>query len=232
MSDTFGTFTIHNLAAADRPRERFMAQGASALTSAELLAILIGSGVPGESSVALMQRVLCDCRGSLSQLGKMSIEQLMKYNGIGPAKAITILAACELGRRRMLENVEREPIRSSADLFTYFRSFLMDKTCEHAVVLALDAKLHPLGHTIVTVGGTASASIDVRQVLREALRYDRATRFAFCHNHPSGSPTPSRQDDQLTEQLKRASLAIQMPMIDHIILGENEYYSYSDSGKM
>ena len=217
---------------ADRPREKFAALGPEALTPAELLAILIGSGNTDESAVELMQRILRDQDYSLNRVGKMSLDQLMLYKGVGEAKAITILAACELGRRRMTESVERRTIDSSQALYDYFRSKLMDGVNEKAMVLALDAKLHPVGCAIVSDGGVTGTMVDVRRVLREALRFERATRIAFCHNHPSGSPQPSRQDDALTEELARAAAAVRLPLIDHIVLADDEYYSYSDHGKI
>ena len=223
---------IHEWDAADRPREKFAALGPEALTPAELLAILIGSGNTEESAVELMQRIFRDNDYSLNRVGKMSLEQLMLYKGVGEAKAITILAACELGRRRMMEDVERRSLQSSQDLYEYFRTKLMDSPNERAMVLALDAKLHPVGTALVSDGGVTGTVVDVRRVLREALRFERATRIAFCHNHPSGNPKPSRQDDSLTEELSRAAAAVRLPLLDHIVLADNEYYSYSDHGKL
>lgn len=217
---------------ADRPREKFAALGPEALTPAELLAILIGSGNTEESAVELMQRILRDCDFSLNRVGKMSLDQLMLYKGVGEAKAITILAACELGRRRMAEDVERRTVESSQDLYDYFRPKLMDGLHEKAMVLALDAKLHPIGCALVSDGGVTGTVVDVRRVLREALRFERATRIAFCHNHPSGNPQPSRQDDALTEEIARAAAAVRLPLIDHIVLADDAYYSYSDNGRI
>lgn len=217
---------------ADRPREKFAALGPEALTPAELLAILIGSGNTEESAVELMQRILRDCDHSLNRVGKMSIDQLMLYKGVGEAKAITILAACELGRRRMTEEAEMRTMESSEDLYEYFRPKLMDGLHEKAMVLGLDAKLHPVGCALVSDGGVTGTVVDVRRVLREALRFERATRIAFCHNHPSGNPQPSRQDDTLTEEIARAAAAVRLPLIDHIVIADYDYYSYADNGKI
>lgn len=217
---------------ADRPREKFAALGPEALTPAELLAILIGSGNTEESAVELMQRILRDCDYSLNRVGKMSLDQLKRYKGVGEAKAITILAACELGRRRMTEEVEKRTIESSEDLYDYFRPKLMDGLHEKAMVLGLDAKLHPAGCALVSDGGVTGTTVDVRRVLREALRFEKATRIAFCHNHPSGSPQPSRQDDALTEELARAAAVMRLPLIDHIVIADDDYYSYADNGKI
>lgn len=218
--------------AADRPREKFATHGPEALSKAELLAILIGSGSTKQSAVELMRTILTDCDNSLNVLGKMSIEQLTRYDGVGPAKAITILAACELGKRRLEETVTKKSMESSQDLYEYFRLKLMDKLHEKGMVLALDARLHPLGHAIVSDGGVTGTLVDVRRVLREALRYENATRIVFCHNHPSGNPKPSRQDDALTEELARAAAAVKLPLIDHIVLADGDYYSYADHGKL
>lgn len=223
---------IHEWDVADRPREKFAALGPEALTPAELLAILIGSGNTEESAVELMQRILRDCDHSLNRVGKMSLDQLMLYKGVGEAKAITILAACELGRRRMTEEVEKRTMESSKDLYTYFRSKLMDDQHEKAMVLGLDAKLHPAGCALVSDGGVTGTTVDIRRVLREALRFEKATRIAFCHNHPSGNSQPSRQDDALTEELARAAAIIRLPLIDHIVLADDDYYSYSDHGRI
>lgn len=217
---------------ADRPREKFATHGPEALSKAELLAILIGSGSTKQSAVELMRDILTDCDNSLNRLGKMSIEQLTRYDGVGPAKAITILAACELGKRRLEEKVMRKPIETSEDLYDYFRPKLMDKLHEKAMVLAIDAKLHPLGSVLVSDGGVTGTTVDVRRVMREALRFENATRIAFCHNHPSGNAKPSRQDDSLTEELVRAAATLRLPLIDHIVLADGEYYSYADHGKI
>lgn len=237
----FGTVTdvpveprggINKWAEEDRPREKLMAMGAEALNEAELLAILIGSGNAKESAVDLMKRLLTDHGESLASLGRMSLEELMSYKGIGEAKAISIVAACELGKRRMKEKAEElECINSSEDLFAYFQPRMMDLNVEQCHILMLDTKHHPIGYKIISTGGIASSPVDIRVVLRQVLLCG-ATSFAFCHNHPSGSPIPSSDDNNLTNRLAEASQSVGLTLIDHIIVGLGTYYSFHDEGKL
>lgn len=223
---------INKWAEEDRPREKLMAMGAESLSEAELLAILIGSGNQKESAVDLMKRMLVDHCDSLAALGRMSLEELMSYKGIGEAKAISIIAACELGKRRMKEKAEElDIITSSDDLFAYFQPRMMDLNVEQCHVLMLDTKHHPIGYKIISTGGIASSPADVRVVLRQVLLCG-ATSFAFCHNHPSGSPAPSQDDNYLTERLLEASRAVGVNLLDHIIVGLGTYYSYHDENKI
>lgn len=223
---------INKWAEEDRPREKLMSLGAEALDEPELLAILIGSGNAKESAVDLMRRILSDHFNSLAALGRMSIEELMSYKGIGEAKAISIMAACELGKRRMKEKVEElQVIQSSEDLFAYFQPRMMDLNVEQCHVLMLDVKHHPIGYKVISSGGIASSPVDVRVVMRQVL-LSGAISFAFCHNHPSGSPQPSRDDNQLTDKLKEASRAVGLTMLDHIVVGLGTYYSYHDEGRI
>lgn len=216
----------------DRPRERFMRYGPQALSSAELLAILIGSGNSRETAVDLMQRIITDCEGSLNRLGKRSIEQLSRYDGIGPVKAITILAACELGKRRLQETLKNTSIQTAKDVYEYMRLKVMDTMHEQAYVLMLNARLCLMDCVCVSDGGTTQTAVDVRRVLREALLCDGCTRIILCHNHPSGNASPSRQDDRLTEEMARAAKAVNLPLVDHIIVADGSYYSYADEGKL
>lgn len=223
---------INKWAAEDRPREKLMAFGPEALSEAELLAILIGSGNPKESAVDLMARIMHDHCDSLAALGRMTFEELVGYKGIGEAKAITIMAACELGKRRMKEKVEEmQVVNTSADLFAYFQPRMMDLDVEQCHVLMLDTKHHPVGYKVISSGGIASSSVDVRVVLRQVL-LSGAPTFVFCHNHPSGSPQPSNEDNLLTERMLRASKAVGLTMLDHVIVGLGTYYSYHDEDKL
>ncbi|MCQ2067295.1 MAG: DNA repair protein RadC [Bacteroidaceae bacterium] len=216
----------------DRPREKMMLQGARALTNAELLAILIHTGNTEDSVVALTQKVMASCRNSLSELGKLSVEELCSFKGIGPAKAITILAACELGRRRKEENpVERPVIRNSRDVYDYFYPQLADLQIEECHVLFVNQAAKVLDSSRICVGGIAEASVDIRCVLRDAIM-KRAVAIALCHNHPSGSTRPSTADDELTRKLYKAAGSVDIRLIDHIVFADKGYYSYADEGRL
>ncbi len=217
---------------AERPRERLARLGATALSDAELLAILIGSGNASESAVELMRRVLANCDNKLNTLGKKSIDQLCNYKGIGEAKAITILAACELGKRRQQEGAEKRlQVSSSQDIYDYFLQRLRDSPVEECHVLLLNRNLRIIDSKCVGRGGITGTVVDIRLVLREAL-LARATAIALCHNHPSGNPRPSREDDRLTEQLAKAARTLDVNLVDHIVLTDGAYYSYNDEGML
>ena len=225
---------IKDLPTDERPRERMIEQGAAALSPAELLAILIGSGNTEESAVQLMQRLLTDCGGSLKALGKLSLNDLTKnYKGLGPAKAVTILAACELGRRRMMEVAdEKRYIKSSMDLYNLMYPRMRDLAHEESYALYLRADNSLEGAPfLVSKGGLTSTSVDVRLVLREALIRQTPT-LALAHNHPSGNTRPSRDDDQLTERLQHACQLMNIRLLDHIIVTDGDYYSYREQGKI
>lgn len=225
---------IKDLPTDERPRERMIEQGAAALSPAELLAILIGSGNTEESAVQLMQRLLTDCGGSLKALGKLSLNDLTKnYKGLGPAKAVTILAACELGRRRMMEVAdEKRYIKSSVDLYNLMYPRMRDLAHEESYALYLRADNSLEGAPfLVSKGGLTSTSVDVRLVLREALIRQTPT-LALAHNHPSGNTRPSRDDDQLTERLQHACQLMNIRLLDHIIVTDGDYYSYREQGKI
>lgn len=216
---------------ADRPREKFEAQGAAALSKAELLAILIGSGTPEQSAVELMRTILHDCDDQLVRLGRMSIAELCRYKGVGPAKAITILAACELGRRRESEGVEREVMNSASLIYRYFRQYLTDTPVEEAHALFLDNQLRLIRSALIARGGINQTIVDVRVLLREAL-LARAVHLVFCHNHPSGHPEPSVEDDRLTTQIQSACTAVGIRFLDHLVFADTGYYSYAEKGRL
>lgn len=217
---------------ADRPREKLAEKGADALSNAELLAILIGSGTQEESAVDLMRRILEGCGNNLNTLGKKGIQELCEYKGIGPAKAITIMAACEFGKRRAAEPTEERPkIRSSKDIYEYFLSKMKDLPYEEVHALFLNNQLSIIGSRLIGRGGLTAATADIRIVLREAI-LAHATHIILSHNHPSGSIRPSREDDRLTDNLKRGAEAIQVKLLDHVIVTDGNYYSYADEGKI
>ncbi len=216
----------------DRPREKLAALGADALTNAELLAILIGSGSENETSVSLMQRVLHDCDDNLSSLGKLSLHELTAYRGIGPAKAITIMAAMELGRRRAASRPSDRPqITSSQSIYDLMAEKLRDLHTEECHVILLNNALRLIGTKCVSRGGLTGTTVDVRLVLREAL-LARATSMALCHNHPSGTLKPSRADDELTRRVSEAAAQVDLKLIDHLIITDGAYYSYNDQGRL
>lgn len=224
--------TINQWAEEDRPREKMMSRGASALSNAELLAILIGSGSTDESAVELMRKVLGDYRNSLSELGKTTIEELCRYKGIGPAKAVTLLAASEIGKRRMEEYpLERRQIRCSQDIYDLFYPLMCDLPVEECWVLLLNQSSKVIDRICISRGGLASTQVDVRCILREAL-LKRAVSLILCHNHPSGNISPSRDDDRLTEAVRRASETMNIRLLDHLIVTDGAYYSYSDEGRL
>lgn len=227
-----GKLNINQWAEEDRPREKMMLHGAGALSSAELLAILIGSGSTDESAVELMRKVLADYRNSLSELGKSGVEELCRYKGIGPAKAITLLAASELGRRRKEEGtLERLQIRSSEDIYRLFYPLMCDLPVEECWVLLLNQAGKVIDRIRISQGGLASTAVDIRCVLREAL-IRRAVSMVLCHNHPSGNLRPSREDDRLTESLRQAAVTVNLRLLDHVIVTDGKYYSYADEGRI
>ena len=224
--------TIKEWAPEDRPRERLLANGAETLSKAELLAILIGSGVQGKSAVDVMRTILSDYGDSLMSLGKASVKDLMRYDGIGEAKAVTIVAACQLANQRLKEDLpKRMHINTSADTFEYFKPRMQDLTVEECHLLLLDQGMKVKGSVLISRGGIAGTSVDVRLLLREAL-LGQAVAVVLCHNHPSGRTNPSREDDNLTRKAAEACKAVNIRLVDHVIFAGNDYYSYQEDGKL
>ena len=221
---------INQWAEEDRPREKMMVLGPQALSDAELLAILIGSGSTKESAVDLMKRVLSDCRNNLNTLGKMTIHQLCDYNGIGKAKAITIMAACELGKRRQQEKAEERPDVGTATLiYNHMHPTLQDKDVEEFWILLMNQNHRLIKKMCIAHGGISEVSVDVRIIIREAVLAN-ATILAVCHNHPSGSLAPSRMDNDLTYSIQNACKLMRIRFLDHIIITDGAYYSYHEEG--
>ena len=213
--------TINQWAEEDRPREKMMLKGAEALSDAELLAILIGSGNTEESAVSLMQRVLSTCSNDLNQLGKWEVQDFSRFKGFGPAKSITIMAALELGKRRKLqERPERATIRSSKDIYEIFHPLLCDLAHEEFWVLLLNQASRVIDKSRISRGGIDQTTADVRSILREAL----------IHNHPSGSPRPSTDDQRLTQLVQKGTQTMNIRLIDHVIVTDGKYYSFNDEG--
>jgi DNA repair protein RadC len=224
--------TIAHWSEDDQPREKLRDKGPQALSNAELLAILIGSGTPGVSAVELMQNVLNGCSNNLNMLGKMSIRQLMEHKGIGEAKAITILAACELGKRRQMETPEERPDLSTATkIYRHMHPVMQDLDVEEFWVLFLNQNYRLIKKIRISHGGLSEVSVDLRIIMREAVLAN-ATIMAVCHNHPSGSISPSRQDDALTDSIRRACEVMRIRLMDHLIVVDGSYFSYHESGKL
>lgn len=223
---------INQWAEEDRPREKMMQKGAEALSDAELLAILIGSGNTEETAVALMQRVLAACGNDLNRLGKWEVRDFSRFKGLGPAKSITIMAALELGKRRKLqERPERASIRSSIDIYELFHPLLCDLPTEEFWVLLLNQAAKVIDKVRISRGGIDQTTADVRTILREAL-LQRAVQIALIHNHPSGNSSPSRADRNLTDLVKKAAQTMNIQLIDHLIVTDGTYYSFCDEGEL
>ena len=214
----------------ERPREKAVKNGISSLSNSELMAILIGSGTPDESAVELMQKVLASCNDSIARLARLTVDDLCLFKGIGPAKALTIVAACELWKRREGDDITRTKyIKSSQDLFRYFHPMLCDLNVEQCHVLMLNSKNGVIDSALIGSGGLTATTVDIRLVIREALM-KRATAIALCHNHPSGNINPSRDDNELTKNLRDACKVMNIRFLDHIIVAGDRYYSYNDEG--
>ena len=224
--------TIAQWSSDDQPRERLRDLGAEALSDAELLAILIGSGRPGITAVELMKQILSDCQNNLNTLGKKTIRERCEYNGIGEAKAITILAACELGKRRQLERAEeRKDVGSPTAIYALMHPKMQDLDVEESWIVLMNQKYRLIKTLRISHGGITETAVDVRVIMREAILAN-ATVLALCHNHPSGIPTPSKDDDRLTERVRRACETMRIHFLDHIIVCDGSYFSYHEQGKL
>lgn len=224
--------TIKQWDEADMPREKMERLGAEALSNAELLAILIGSGSHEESAVDLMKRVMNDCGNNLNTLGKKTIKELCDYKGVGPAKAITILAACELGKRRQLEKAEeRLDLGSAVAIYEHMHPLMQDLDVEEAWVLLMNRNFKLIKKVRISHGGISETAVDVRVIMKHAIM-NNATVIALCHNHPSNNPRPSGDDDRLTKRMKEACQLMRIFFLDHLIITDGRYYSYHEEGKI
>jgi DNA repair protein RadC len=229
MSET-SFFPITNWSEDDKPREKLMLKGKSVLSDAELIAILIGSGSRNESAVDLSKRILASVDHNLNALGKLSIAQLMNFKGIGEAKAISIIAAMELGRRRRSEEaVELSKITSSKAVFEVMQPIIGELPHEEFWVLFLNNSNKILFKTQLSKGGMTGTMVDVRIVFKIAFEQN-ATAIILTHNHPSGKLQASDADIQITKKIKTAGQQLDIPVLDHIIITENGYYSFVDEG--
>lgn len=228
MSNKSTSFSIKNWSQDDQPREKLRDKGKTFLSDAELVAILIGSGNKTESAVDLSKRILASVNNNLNALGKLSIKQLMQFKGIGEAKAISITAALELGRRRRLEDTfSSEKITSSRTVFTIMQPILGELPHEEFWILYLNNSNKILQKTQLSKGGITGTLVDVRLVLKNALEVG-ATSIILCHNHPSGTLKPSTSDKEITKKLKTAAESLDIKVLDHLIVTEKAYFSFAD----
>ena len=232
MSSTKIPFTIKEWAVDDRPREKLLQKGKLSLTDAELIAILIGSGNRDESAVELAKKILSKNLNNLNLLGKQSVFQLMQFKGIGEAKAISIIAAMELGRRRRSEEaLENVKITSSNSVFEVLQPILGDLPHEEFWILYLNNANKIIEKFQISKGGITGTLVDVRITLRKALELG-AVSLILAHNHPSGNLNPSEADKQLTIKLKMAAESMDIKILDHLIVTEKSYFSFADEGLM
>lgn len=223
-------YSIKQWSKDDRPREKLLLTGAASLSNSELLAILIHSGTRQQTAVDLAKDVLKMGKDNLGELGKLSVKELMKIKGIGEAKAITIAAALELGRRRQAAApLDKSAIKTSSDTATYLQAKLKDHRHEVFAVLFLN-RANKVNHfQIISEGGITGTVADPRIILKRALE-ENAVSIVLCHNHPSGSLRPSRADEELTRKIKAAAALLDINVIDHIIVSDSGYYSFADEG--
>ncbi len=216
----------------DRPREKLLLRGKKSLSEAELLAILLGSGSREETAVGLAKRILNSVDNSLNELGRRSVSELLKFKGVGEAKAVTITAALELGRRRQLSQlVDRPQVRSSQDAYQALGPLLIDLPHEEFWILLLNRANRVIGREQVSSGGVAGTVVDAKLVFRRAIE-GSACSIILAHNHPSGNLSPSQADINLTRKLVQAGETLDVTVLDHLIVAERGYYSLADEGEM
>jgi DNA repair protein RadC len=233
LSERIENITIKSLAEEDRPREKLMLKGRAALTDAELIAILIGSGNTKETAVQLSQRMLASVNHNLNELGKLTINDLTKFKGIGEAKAISIIAAAELGRRRKESDInQKTKIKSSNDAFQELLPDLSDLAHEEFWILLLNRANEVLAKINVSKGGTTGTVVDGKIIMKHAIEMPRCCGIVLGHNHPSGNLRPSEADIKITHKLREIAAFIDINLVDHIIVGENAYYSFADEGML
>lgn len=223
-------FPITNWSEDDKPREKLMLKGKSVLSDAELIAILIGSGSRNESAVDLSKRILASVDHNLNALGKVSLSQLIQFKGIGEAKAISIIAALELGRRRRAEEVvELKKVTSSKIIFEIMQPIIGELPHEEFWIIYLNNSNKVISKAQLSKGGITGTLVDVRIVFKTALEMG-ATGLILCHNHPSGTLIPSDADKQITKKLKLAGESLEIKVLDHLIVTETSYFSFVDEG--
>ncbi|MFL5752033.1 MAG: DNA repair protein RadC [Bacteroidia bacterium] len=221
---------LKSLALDDRPREKLIGKGRHALSDAELLAILLGSGSRNETAVQLAQRMLNEQQNNLNNMAQLNLNDLKKYRGIGEAKAITIAAALELGRRRKEAGTpEKIKIQSSRDAYNALSANLIDQPHEEFWMLLLNRQNKIIKHEFISRGGVSGTIVDAKLVFKPALE-QTASGIILAHNHPSGNLKPSNEDMSLTKKLKEAGKLLDISILDHLIISDNSYYSFADEG--
>jgi DNA repair protein RadC len=221
---------ISEWAPEDRPREKLILKGISALSNAELIAILIGSGIKDKSAVDLGRELLKIADNNLNNLGKLDISDLRKVNGIGKARAITIAAALELGRRRKISDIGENPqIKCSSDVFNILQPAMEDIAHEEFWILFLNRSNRVINRLKISQGGVSGTVTDVRIIMKKAIE-NLASGIIVCHNHPSGNLTPSESDTKITQKIREAGELIDVQLLDHLIISGKEYYSFADNG--
>ncbi len=225
--------TIKSWAEEDRPREKLLQKGRQALTDAELLAIILGTGNKEESAVDLAKRILGETQNNLIELSKLSYKELTKkFKGVGPAKAISVIAALELGnRKRASIAVQREKISCSRDAYNLLVSIIGDNVYEEFWILMLNRANKIISWKCISEGGISGTVADPRKIFKTAIEHNAAS-IILSHNHPSGSLKPSDADIKLTRKLKDAGILLDLPVIDHLIIGDENYYSFADQGEL
>lgn len=226
----YNTSALRCWAVEDRPREKGLANGVQQLSDTELLAILLRSGTRNMTAVELARQLLMQVDHNLQELGKLAIHDLLKQKGIGPTKAISVLAALELGRRRGgIQHIEKTSVKSSRTVFNLFHPMLGDLEHEEFWLLMLNRANRVLGKFKVSQGGLSGTVIDTRIILKKALD-NLASSIIVCHNHPSGNTQPSDADVKITEKLKKASEMLEIKLLDHVIIADKSYFSFADEG--
>lgn len=232
MKDYQGTTTIKQWSEDDRPREKLLLKGKSVLSNAELIAVLLGSGSRNRTAVDLAKEVLEKASNNLSELSRMSVNDLKKVKGVGTVKALSIVVALELGRRRRSEEaLTRQKITSSKDVFEIMHGILSDAAYEEFWILLLSRNNRLLQRVNVSAGGLSGTVADPKKIFKISLEYHAAS-VILCHNHPSGNRMPSEADIQLTRKMTQGGKLLDLPVLDHVIIGNDEYYSFADEGML
>lgn len=214
----------------DRPREKLLLKGKNALSDAELIAILIGSGNKTDSAVQLSKKILASIGNDLNKLGRMTITDLKKFKGIGEAKALSIAAALEIGRRRKIDSKQQKRfILSSKSAFNEIQNVLSDLSHEEFWVIYLNKSNEIIKKENISKGGISETIADIKIIFKNSIDL-LASAIVLCHNHPSGNPTPSKADLELTKKVKKIGLLMDTPVLDHLIIGDNNYFSFADEG--